>query len=152
MIRKVEEPTEWCAPIVPVMKPSGAVRICVDLTQLNQFVRRERHQLPTVEQVMGSFQEAKVFSKLEANSGFYQIKLSEECQNLATFHTPYGRYCYRRLPFGITSALEIFERKFSQVVEGLDGVRRHSWCTARTKWNMTTAFVTCSTDWNWSNP
>lgn len=49
MILKVEEPTEWCSPIVPVEKPSGDVRICVDLTHLNKFVRRELHQLPTVE-------------------------------------------------------------------------------------------------------
>ncbi|XP_070387975.1 uncharacterized protein [Dermacentor albipictus] len=108
---------------LPSIKALGIVRFLDDLATADDIVsRRERHQLPTVRQVMGTFQEAKVFSKLDENSGFYQIKLSEECQKLTTFITPYGRYCYRRLPFGITSAPHIFQRKFSQVIEGLDGV------------------------------
>ncbi|XP_075533767.1 uncharacterized protein LOC142566761 [Dermacentor variabilis] len=57
---------------------------------------------------------------------FVTGKLSEECQKLTTFITPYGRYCYRRLPFGITTAPNIFQRKLSQVVEGLDGVLNYS--------------------------
>lgn len=122
MIQKAKEPTEWCAPIMPVQKPSGDNRICVDLAHLNKFLRRERHQLPTVEEIMGSFQEARVFSKLDASFEFYQIHLLKSCQKLTTFITPYGRYCYQRLPFGVTSAPEIFQQKFTEVLEGLEGV------------------------------
>lgn len=122
VIRKVDEPTEWCAGIVPVLKPSGDVRICVDLTQLNKSVLRERYVMPTVEDSLGLLSGASVFSKLDANSGFYQIKLSPESQLLTTFITPFGRYCFQRLPFGITSAPEFFQKKMSQILEGIPGV------------------------------
>lgn len=108
VIRKVEGPTEWCAGIVPVVKPSGEVRVCVDLTQLNKSVLRERFALPTVDQALGSLKGAKWFSKLDANSGFYQVQLAKDSEELTTFLTPFGRYCFTRLPFGITSAPEYF--------------------------------------------
>lgn len=62
-----------------------------------------------------------VFLKLDAKSGFHQVRLSESCQELTTFITPFGRYCYRRLPFGITSAPEVFQRQMSWILEGLEG-------------------------------
>ena len=72
VIRKVEEPTEWCAGMVVVLKANGKVRICVDLTKLNQNVCRERHILPSVEQTLAQLQGARMFTKLDANSGFWQ--------------------------------------------------------------------------------
>ena len=61
---------------------------------------------------------ATVFSKLDTNSGFWQIRLAEESRKLTTFITPMGRYCFNHLPFGITSAPEHFQRKMSQMLEG----------------------------------
>ncbi|XP_064476235.1 uncharacterized protein K02A2.6-like [Ornithodoros turicata] len=122
VIRKIHTPTDWCAPIVLVKKPSGKIRICVDLTKLNECVKRERLILPTVEEVLGSIGPARFFTKLDANSGFYQIMLSEKSQELTTFITPFGRYCFQRLPFGITSAPEVFQRKIAQVLDDLPGV------------------------------
>ena len=106
----VMEPTEWCAGLVVVPKQSGKVRICVDLTKLNENVCRERHPLPAVEQVLAQLSGATVFSILDANSGFWQIPLSEESARLTTFISPFGRFCFRQLPFGITSAPEHFQR------------------------------------------
>ena len=53
-----------------------------------------------------------MFSKLDANSGFWQIGLSPESAKLTTFITPFGRFCFNRLPFGISSARSIFRSKF----------------------------------------
>ena len=122
VIKRVTEPTEWCAPIVVVPKENDKVRLCVDYTHLNQAVKRERHQLPTVESVLAQMAGAKVFSKLDANSGFHQIKLSEESKPLTTFITPFGRYCYNRLPFGINSGPEHFQMQIHQVLENQSGV------------------------------
>ncbi|XP_064477846.1 uncharacterized protein LOC135391507 [Ornithodoros turicata] len=122
VIRPVEGPTAWCAGIVPVVKPSGNVRICVDLTKLNASVLRERYTLPTVEETLGQLGNASVFSKLNANSGFYKIKLSQESQELTTFITPFGRYRFTRMRFGITSAPEYFQKKMAEVLSGLPGV------------------------------
>lgn len=63
-----------------------------------------------------------VFSSLDATSGFWQIPLDKDSQRLTTFITPYGTYCFKRLPFGITSAPEIFQRKMGETLEGLQGV------------------------------
>ena len=76
MIARVDQPTLWCAGMVVVPKQNGKVRICVDLTKLNESVRRERHPLPAVEQTLAQLAGAQVFSKLDANSGFWQIPLS----------------------------------------------------------------------------
>ncbi len=95
VIEKVTEPTCWCAGMVVVPKANGKVRICVDLTRLNESVKRERHPLPAVEQVLAQLAEGKVFSTLDANSGFWQIPLSPESALLTTFITPYGRFCFR---------------------------------------------------------
>jgi hypothetical protein len=122
VISRVTKPTDWCAGMVVVPKINKAVRICVDLTKLNRCVKRERHLLPTVEQALAQLTDAAVFSKLDANSGFWQIPLAADSALLTTFITPFGRFCFHRLPFGITSAPEHFQRRMSEILEGLEGV------------------------------
>ena len=91
MISKVDVPTPWCAGMVVVLKQDGTVSICVDLKQLNTHVLRETHQLPKVDDVLAQLAGAKIFSKLEANSGFWQILLAESSRLLTTFITPFRR-------------------------------------------------------------
>uniref|UniRef100_A0A3B3I785 Gypsy retrotransposon integrase-like protein 1 n=1 Tax=Oryzias latipes TaxID=8090 RepID=A0A3B3I785_ORYLA len=123
IIKRVTKPTEWCAPMVPVLKKhTGKARICVDLTKLNKSVKRERYILPTSDEITSKLSGATVFSSLDAASGFWQIPLHPDSCELTTFITPFGRYCFKRLPFGITSAPEIFQRKMLETLEGLEGV------------------------------
>ena len=122
VISKVEEPTEWCAGMVVVPKKTGAVRICVDLKPLNTSVRREVHPLPKVDDTLAQLTGARFFSKLDANSGFWQIPLSSASRLLTTFITPSGRYCFNKLPFGIASAPEHFQKRMNAILHGLDGV------------------------------
>ncbi|XP_075556585.1 uncharacterized protein LOC142588643 [Dermacentor variabilis] len=122
VIRRVDKPTPWCSGLVVVRKGDGSYRLYVDLTQLNKVVLRERHILPTVEQVLGLLGDATVFTKLDATASFHQVKLSEDSQELTTLITPYGRYCFFRLPFGITSAPEYFQKQMARILEGEYGV------------------------------
>ncbi|KAL5006376.1 hypothetical protein ScPMuIL_015182 [Solemya velum] len=122
VISPVDQPTEWCAPMVVVPKKENKVRICVDLTQLNKSVLRERHQLPSVDQTLGQLSGARIFSKIDANSGFWQIPLDRASRLLTTFITPFGRYCFNRLPFGISSAPEYFQKRMTQLLDGISGV------------------------------
>ena len=122
VISKVTEPTPWCAGMVVVPKRSGDVRICVDLKALNESVKRETHLIPKVDSVLAQLSGAAVFSKLDASSGFWQIPLSERSKLLTTFITPFGRYAFNKLPFGIASAPEIFQRRMNRILEGLDSV------------------------------
>ena len=122
VIRSVDQPTDWCSGMVVVPKPDGRVRVCTDFTRLNQSVRRERHMLPSIEHLLADVQGATYFSKLDANSGFHQVPLDSESQLLTTFITPSGRYCYNRLPFGISSAPEHFQKRMASLLNGCKGV------------------------------
>ncbi|GBN27584.1 Retrovirus-related Pol polyprotein from transposon 17.6 [Araneus ventricosus] len=127
VITPVLKPTEWCAPVVIVPKSDGNVRICVDLIELNKNVMRELHPLPKAEYSLNLLTGAKIFSKLDANSGFWQIPLDKKSSYLTTFITPFGRLRFQRLPFGISSAPEHFQRRVSQMLEGhiIDGQEIH---------------------------
>ena len=93
VIKKIDEPTEWVSSLVIVQKKK---RICLDPRDLNKAIKREHFKLPTREEIMAQFASAKWFSKLDASSGFWQLKLEEESSKLCTFNSPEGRY---RFPF-----------------------------------------------------
>ncbi len=122
VISKVDEPTPWCAGMVVVPKKQGKVRICVDLKPLNENVLHEVHPMPIVDETLAQLTGAKLFSKLDANCGFWQIPLAKSSQLLTTFITPFGRYHFNKLPFGISSAPEHFQKRMSAILCGLDGV------------------------------
>ena len=123
VISKVETPTEWCEGMVVVpKKSSGSIRICVDLRPLNENVMRENFSLPNVDEILAQLAGARVFSKLDANMGFWQIPLSPECHSLTTFITPFGRFHFNKLPFGVSCASELFQRRMAVILEGLEGV------------------------------
>ena len=88
-------------------------RICVDLTHLNKSVQREIYPIPRIDEILAQLKGAKVFSKLDAiiyMSGFWQIPLAEASRKMTTFITPFGRFCFNKLPFGISSAPEHFQK------------------------------------------
>lgn len=85
-------------------------------------MKRERYVLPTAEEITAKLSGTTMFTSLDAASGFWQIPLHPESSKLTTFITPFGRYAFKRLPFGITSAPEIFQRKMAETLTDLDGV------------------------------
>ena len=84
-----------------VPKGDGNVRICVDFTKLNENVKRENFPMPVIDQTLGMLDGAKYFTKLDANSSFWQIPLADESKPLTCFITPFGRYVFNRLPYGL---------------------------------------------------
>jgi hypothetical protein len=124
VISKVDQPTVLCAPMAVTPKQNGEVRVCVDLTKLNKSVLREAYPLPSVDFTLGKLSKSKVFSKLDVNSAFWQRKLSESSRLLTTFITrsPWGRFCFNRLPYGISPGSEQFQKSTNNVLEGLEGV------------------------------
>lgn len=122
VIQHITEPANWCAPIVPVAKLNGAVRLCTDFNCLNATVKRECYILLTLEDITHNLRGSTFFSKLDATSGYWQIPLDEESTTLTTFITPFGRFFYKRLPFGISSASEIFQRVMEELLGDIPGV------------------------------
>ena len=93
-----------------------------DLQPLNRYVCREVYPLPKVDEALAQLAGAKFFSKFDANLGFWQIPLTESSKLLTTFITPFGHYYFHKLPFGICSAPEHFQKQMSQILAGLKGV------------------------------
>ncbi|KAK3742464.1 hypothetical protein QZH41_002413 [Actinostola sp. cb2023] len=121
IIAKVSEPTEWISSMVVVTTPKK-IRICLDPLDLNKAIQRPKYQMPTLEEVLPRITNAKVFSTLDAKDGFYQIKLDEQSSRKTTFWTPFGRYRYLRMPFGLNLAPEEFERKLHEHLDDLPGI------------------------------
>ena len=122
IITPVTEPTDWVSSVLAVPKKDGSVRICLDPKDLNTAIKRSHYPLPTVEDITTRLTNAKVFSVFDAKSGFWQVKLTEQSSFYTTFNTPFGRFRWLRMPFGISSAPEIWQRKMHEAIEGLQGV------------------------------
>lgn len=122
----VKEPrhTAWVSNILLVNRSSSgeSFRICLDPIPLNKAIKRPNLQFSTLEEILPELGRARVFSTVDARKGFWQVVLDESSSLLTTFWTPFGRYRWTRLPFGISSAPEIFQAKMREVIEGLDGV------------------------------
>lgn len=120
IICKVTEPTKWVNALVVCEKPkTHKLRVCLDPRPLNKAIMRPHYPLPTLEDVTSKLAGAKYFSTLDARSGYWAIKLSKESSMLTTFNTLYGRYRFLRLPFGIVSAQDEFQRRVDETYEGL---------------------------------
>ena len=122
VIEKVTEPTDWVNSLVVVEKPNGKLRVCLDPRNLNKAVKRPHYAMPTLEDAVSKMAGARYFSKLDAQSGYWQIKLEEKSSYLTTFNSPFGRYRFKRLPFGIISAQDLFQQKMDELFEDMQGV------------------------------
>lgn len=123
IVEKREQPTEWVHSLVIVENKDGSLRLCIDPKELNKYVKREHFQLPTRGEIFGDIAGAKFFSKLDASSGFWQIRLDRESTGLCSFNTPFGRYLFKRLPFGLTSAPGVFHWTVQQIFENVPGTK-----------------------------
>ena len=113
IIERAEGPTPWVSPIVVVPKPSkpNEIRICVDMRSLNQAIIRERHVIPTIDDVVSDLKGCKVFSKIDLNQGYHQIPLHSDSRQFTTFSTHVGLFRYKLLNFGLSCAAEVFQKK-----------------------------------------
>jgi hypothetical protein len=102
---------------VPLSKDQ--VRICIDPRDINTALKRVHYPMVTVEEVANRLTDAEVFTTLDACSGFWQLPMDEESSKLLTFNTPWGRYRFTRLPFGIAPAPEIYQREMDKLFEGI---------------------------------
>ena len=107
----------------PSATKPAKVRICLDPSQtINKAILRPVYPITTLEENLHHFHQAKIFSTFDIKDAFQTIKLTEESSKLTTMHTPWGRYRWTRLPFGISSAPEEFQRRIHDVLCGLEGV------------------------------
>ena len=112
-----EEPTDWCVNVVLTPKRDGEiVRASLDMTDVNKYIKRTRHTIPTLRELETRLNGAKFFSHLEINDGYMQLELAEESRKLTTFYTHRGLKHFKRLHFGVNSAAKIFNEEVRKVV------------------------------------
>ena len=122
ILEKVEEPSAWVSQMAVTTKKNGDLRICIDPRPLNKALKREHHMMPVLDDLLPELARAKVFSRLDLKDGYWHCVLDEPSSQLTTFQTPFGRFRWKRLPFGLNVSAEIFQKRLKETMEGLTGV------------------------------
>ena len=122
VLTPVDEPTDWVNQMAIATKKNGSQRICIDPRSLNLALEREHYQLPVLDDILPDLAKAKIFSKVDLSHGYWHCTLEEDSSMLTIFSTPFGRYRWTRLPFGLSVSSEIFQKRLVQALEGIVGV------------------------------
>ena len=121
IIEPAQGPTPWVNPVVVVPKPGGDIRLCIDMCRANEAILRERHPIPTVEEITQSMNGSKVFSKIDLKWGYHQLELTPDLREITTFVAHCGLYKYKRLLFGVNSASEQYQHEIQTALAGIEG-------------------------------
>ncbi|GFU22175.1 uncharacterized protein K02A2.6 [Trichonephila clavipes] len=108
--RKVDS-SEWATPVVPVVKSDGSIRLCADYSvTLNPNLIVPQHPLPRLDEIFGSLNGGKQFTKLDFKHAYLQMKVHPDSQKLMTINTHKGLYICKRLMYGLNGAPAIWQR------------------------------------------
>ena len=114
---------DWGAPIVPVLKSDGSVRICGNFKlTANKAVRVDKYPLPRIEEIFSRLSGGKVFSKLDLSQAYQQVVVDDSCRDVLTINTHLGLHRYRRPAFGVNSAVSLFQREMEKLLGDMPGV------------------------------
>ena len=115
--------SDWAAPVVPVMKSDGTIRLCGDYkVTINQACKIDPYPLPRIEDMFAELRGGQMFTKIDLRQAYAQIPVDEECQKYLTVNKHMGLFKVKRLPFGVNAAVGCFQRIISTVLKGLKGV------------------------------
>jgi len=106
----------WAFPMLFVEKKDGTKRLCVDYRDLNRVTIKNKYPLPRIDVLFEQLQGAKVFSKIDLNSGYHQLRIREEDIEKTTFSTRYGHYEYIVMSFGLTNAPAVFMEAMNRML------------------------------------
>nr|XP_015833782.1 PREDICTED: uncharacterized protein K02A2.6-like [Tribolium castaneum] len=122
IIEKVEYPTDWVNSLVIVEKKTGQLRLCLDPKDLNKAIKREHYMIPTAQDIIPRLAGKKIFTVIDMSAGFWHVPLDKESSDLCCFNTHVGRYKFLRMPFGIKSAPEVFQKHVIRIFGHISGV------------------------------
>ena len=108
--------SNWASPLVPVRKPDGNVRLCVDYRRLNEVTEKEPYYIPSFDEMVEKVGAGRVMSKIDLAKGFHQVMVKEKDWDKTCFICPFGKFRYRRMPFGLTNAPSVFQRLMEEVL------------------------------------
>lgn len=112
---------QWTSPIFFVKKKDGQLRLVVDYRKLNDRTIKDAYPLPQIDNLLDSMGGARVFSTLDAASGYWQIPLSKEASERSGFVCPFGTFTWNVMSFGLTSAPSTFQRTMNTILQRFIG-------------------------------
>ncbi|UYV65022.1 hypothetical protein LAZ67_3002850, partial [Cordylochernes scorpioides] len=115
IVTKIYHETEWSHPMVVVKKKSGQIRICLDPRKLNEALVGRHFQTPAPAELLHEIPKAKYYTVLDVKSAYWHIPVAKECRDLLVMTTPFGKFRYNRLPFGLKISAQIFVEKMTNI-------------------------------------
>ena len=122
IIETVQGHTDWINSDVPVSKPDGSIRLCLDPKDLNKSIKRNQYYTKTIDEVSAELHGGKYFTLVDAKSGYWMVELDNESSLLTTFNTPWGKYKWLRLPFGLKVSADAFQERLNVVLKEVKGI------------------------------
>lgn len=113
---------QWCSPINPVKKKDGSIRLTIDFRELNQRTRWDAWPMPKVDEILNKLGPAKWFTRIDLTSGYYQIPLEETSKEKTGFRYRNKLYQFKRMPMGLVTAPQTFQRLMTTIFSDLDYV------------------------------
>ena len=107
----------WSSNICTVKKKDGSIRICLDYRAVNSITIPDPYQMPLIEELLDLLGTAKFISKVDLNKGFHQIPISPLDMSKTAFCTPWGKYEFKVMPFGLRNGPAVFQRLMDQVLQ-----------------------------------
>lgn len=125
IIEAADEPTDWVSPSIVVPKANGSVRLVVDYTGLNRYVKRPVHPFPSPHELASSIPStSKWFATFDAVKGYWQVELDKDSRHLTTFLTPLGRFRFCRAPMGLNASGDEYCARGDRALAGIVGVKK----------------------------
>ena len=112
----VPSPSPYGAPVIFAQKKDGTLRMCIDYRALNKQTVKNRYPLPRIDDLLDMLHGATVFSSLDLQSGFHQIRISPEDSEKTGFLTHQGLYQYKVLCFGVSNAPSTFQSVMNEAL------------------------------------
>ena len=107
----------WSFGLIPVQKKNGKIRWVVDYRRLNDVTLKDAHPLPNMEDNMARLANSQVFSAIDGAGAFHAISIKKEDREKTAFHTPWGLWHFKQMPFGLCNAPATYSRLVQRVLE-----------------------------------